>query len=180
MRGCDAVAPIRTRSRTAPVRWSLLLHPEELGRPSKVGLYNECLVRPNSDFDFVDTFLSKHAVRGGQRLFRLTYQSWASRFQLAGLAVGLQNMGPPVLYMLRHGGASHYAHNQVPLLEVKKLARWSADSSLRRYEKGGRLPQMHALLTASQKCFAQKLMPHIGEILAGTLPPMPEPMDLSH
>ena len=50
--------------------------------------------------------------------------------------IGLQ----PTLYSLRHGGASHdRATGARDLLEIQGRGQWRAASSLRRYEKSGRL-----------------------------------------
>ena len=55
----------------------------------------------------------------------------------------LQNLGPMVLYQLRHGGASHeLATNRCDLPSLAKRGRWKPLASLKRYEKGARLLEL--------------------------------------
>ena len=60
---------------------------------------------------------------------------------------GLDKIGSPHLYRLRHAGASvGLAQNQVDRNTLQRALRHQAPRSTRRYEKGGRLSQMTAKL----------------------------------
>jgi hypothetical protein len=68
---------------------------------------------------------------------------------------GLQPIGEPHMYRLRHGGATYKLANKLrSLQEVQLRGRWKALKSLKNYEKGGRLAQMFGSLSEAtrQRC----------------------------
>ena len=78
----------------------------------------------------------------------------------------------PVPYHLRHTGVSaEMLAGERSLKEAKRRGRWTADSSFRRYSKGGRIAEQMAKLPVAiqEHCFACHAK--IGEILAGRQPP---------
>jgi len=138
----DAVPPPRGGPR-ALAMWTLLLNASENCTPSKTGEFDESLSHDNTEFFWVGGLLTRlRAGRGAtQPLLDLTYATWAAQFTQAAVVAGLGALGPPTLYQLRHGGASHeLATRARPLAEIKKRGRWASDNSVRRYEKSGLLP----------------------------------------
>ena len=124
--------------------WSVILHPQEQGSPSKTGEFDETLLLDNPEFVWMGAMLTlmKAKVHPSQRLVSLTYQSLAHLFQVAAMAVNLQALGPPTMYQCRHGGASHEIMTQARTIPaIKHRGRWRTDAALRRYEKGGRITQ---------------------------------------
>lgn len=99
--------------------------------------------------EFVLRASVKHAqCQAHPRLFyALTYPLYAKHVALASRALLLPfNVSP---HMFRHGGASEAVHRQRrSLKEVQVRGRWKAFSSVRRYQKSGRLLHVTQRLTA--------------------------------
>ncbi|CAK0877157.1 unnamed protein product, partial [Prorocentrum cordatum] len=143
---------LRVKSVARPVRagprhlskYSILLFPAELEARSKTKDYDISILLDNPDFSWVDQMLDR-LVEGraiDAPLFPLDMRSWVRAFQQAGVALGLDALGPPVLFQLRHGGASHeMLTNAREFGDIKKRGRWEADRSLKRYAKGGRVQE---------------------------------------
>jgi hypothetical protein len=159
----DIVKPAHKKKRA----WTLILHPAEREETSKTGISDESII-VDGPFLWLGSVLEL-LTRGraaGEQAFKVTYQGWARLYQAAGQHLKLNAFGPPVLYQLRHGGASHdQFHNHRALDVVKKRGRWLTDASVRRYEKGGRIPQLLARLTNEQREQADLLVDGIGKIL---------------
>lgn len=80
--------------------------------------------------------------------FLLTYPVYAKHVAVAGRALRLPFPVSP--YVFRHGGASEAVHRQVRTLkEVQVRGRWRAFSSVRRYQKAGRLLHMIQRLSST-------------------------------
>ena len=89
------------------------------------------------------------------RIFYLTLRERSAQYAEAVQQLGLSKFGPPVLYQLRHGGASHeVASGRRDLPPRMKRGRWSTLMSVRRYEKGGRLAELLGRLTAHEAAYA--------------------------
>eukprot|EP00974_Lingulodinium_polyedra_P115205 11154360-Lingulodinium_polyedra.AAC.1 len=57
------------------------------------------------------------------------------------------------------------------MAEIQRRGRWVAQSSLRRYERGGRTNELLGRLAAAQLQLATRCADQIGETLAGLRPP---------
>ncbi|CAK0906231.1 unnamed protein product, partial [Prorocentrum cordatum] len=141
--------PPRAAGSLALRRWALLFHPREGGgaKASKTAEFDESLVL---DLD-CDQWLSGVLHRlvagrsGDEPLFRIGVAEFAALFRRAARRLGVKP--EPVPYLLRRTGASRDFVNQLrPLREVKRRGRWKTDTSVRRYEKGGRLSEQFARL----------------------------------
>ena len=78
----------------------------------------------------------------------------------------------PVPYHLRHTGVSHeMVSGQRTLAEAKRRGQWTADSSLRRYSKGGRIAEQMARLPPGVQAHCYACHEQICEILAGRRAP---------
>lgn len=169
-------------------QWSLVLHPQETsavseggrGR-SKTGKTDESLTLSINfqEYGRVLQLLHRRRRQMSDYLFDAKYLDWAKHFESAARDIGAEILGPPVLYQLRHGGASHEALCGTPLEEIRKRGRWRSLQSVDRYEKGGRVAQQLSLLTPGALRHGQKCASAIGAILTGTCPPPPLPSDVA-
>ena len=92
----------------------------------------------------------KAAKRGTQRLLSLTLPQLDQCFADAVAALGLQRLRATP-HCCRHGGASTDFSLKVRSLdEVQRRGRWKAHSSVRRYEKAGRLTRQLSFLSRAQ------------------------------
>jgi hypothetical protein len=148
---------------------SLLLHPEEGGVPSKTGQFDSSLLLD----------LARHQVlseriqdllnsRPAEELFVGEEYTSASRKFAAAAKKANVDVLSPVLYSLRHAGASGDMHDKLRLLDaVKKRGRWAADGSVRRYEKAGLISREFARLSAHTQARARAAEANIGMVLTG-------------
>ena len=134
-------------------RWTVVLHPLELGRSSKTNEYDETL---ELDMDYHDQVgdaiarVQKVDSRGPEEpLFTHSLRDLHRLLEHGSAALGLQPLGPLHPYRLRHGGASHdFSLGLRDLAGVQLRGRWRSQASVRRYQKGGRLAQLFARLPA--------------------------------
>ena len=175
LRHGDLVAPSRRGAQNLR-KWSVVLHPQEGGTASKTGQFNESLLLDNVEFEWMGGVLRglhRPGARDLEVFANVTYSEWARSFRQAGHDLGLQALGPPVLYQLRHGGASHEMLTGARgAKDIKLRGRWLSDNSLRRYEKGGRVAQQLALLPQRVQDHGHACADRIGRILSRTSPPL--------
>ena len=75
-------------------------------------------------------------------------------------------LGLRTLYVLRHSGASSDAwEERRDLSAIQRRGRWRAASSVRRYEKGGRLAEQLARCSAQMQQFAAMSMARLPLVL---------------
>lgn len=146
LRIMDLVPPV-PRANQSSCHWSVVLHPLEVGVPSKTAEFDETVSFDLPDLDFIPRETSRlMKVRFRNRaepLFSATGSQLRSVMEAIASKHGLQQIGPPHPYRLRHGGASHdFARQRRSLVEIQRRGRWKSFSSVRRYEKGGRIDQM--------------------------------------
>ena len=106
---------------------------------SKTGEFDESLLLDREPFLFLGECLRRQGAgrRPDQSLFDLDQPTFSGLFRKAGQELGLVDIHP---YQLRHTGASvEFASQSRSLAEIKRRGRWKSDTSVRRYEKGGRL-----------------------------------------
>ncbi|CAE8645231.1 unnamed protein product, partial [Polarella glacialis] len=131
------------RPRSAGGFFTVHLRPEEAMIASKVGLYEESLMLDSPFCLWLGPLLLKLVTAPDCQdlLFPLEYHTWKLHWDAAIKAAGLQELGY-VPYQLRHGGPSHdHFFKLRSMLEIKLRGRWSADSTRKRYEAGGRIEQ---------------------------------------
>ena len=123
-------------------RWlTLLVHPEEHGVTNKVNEYDHSVPLDLQRHQFlVEPLISWTRRRpAGARLWTVEYPELAHMFSLAVQHASVDVLRP-TLYGLRHGGASHDRSVRCRgLPEVQSRGGWRSFSSVRRYEKHGRL-----------------------------------------
>ena len=131
----------------------LILHPEELATSSKTGEFDSTVA-----FDLPrHHWIGRAAVRlqalrrGDEPLFRLSYPQLLADFHAASQYLKLGDLGFTP-HCLRHGGATHdRAEGCRSLLEVQRRGMWRAASSVRRYDKAGRLALVLRNLSKAQR-----------------------------
>ena len=149
--------------------WVLHLHPIEAGRPSKIGLYDEPVV-----FD-----LPQHRQLGevfnwlrqgnpGDSLVGMSSLEFNAAFKTGVVDAEIQDY-EVVPYALRHSGPSGDRASGVRSLgDIKKRGRWGADSSVRRYEKSGRLLEaINNKMGSRRKLLGSQAMDRKGDLLMG-------------
>ena len=137
--------------------WALTLHPFELSKPSKTQEFDESVLLDTAESAFLGPLLYELGSRRGleQPLFGIDQAHFGRAFKEACITLGLQTLGPPTPYQLRHAGASwDFAAGLRNLAEVQRRGRWKATASVRRYEKGGRVSEQLNRLTPRQRAQA--------------------------
>ena len=123
-------------------RWlCLVVRPEESERPNKVNEYDHSVPLDLERQQFLVPALValKRRREGQERLWPFRYVELSRAFNQAVLTLGLVSTGIS-LYGLRHGGASHdRSMRSRDLKEVQQRGGWRSFTSVRRYEKHGRL-----------------------------------------
>lgn len=151
-RGAQLTAPM-AEGGVAHARWSLVLHPAERKKASKVGLHDECVMFTNPEFDDLMGAVRLWKLRTGpvRRLVPVPYNQLARDFRAVCKKLGFLSIGVEHLYQLRHGGASFdVASGHLDIVSAMKKGRWRSMSSVRRYERGGRLNEVLARLAPHQ------------------------------
>ena len=159
-------------------RWSVILHPEEEGVPSKTRIFDESLTLDNPEFVALDDVLRLTTSRAPDApLFNLTYRQWTDQFQSAVSAARLPaQLGVVVLYRLRHGGASHELYTRFrDLSGVQVRGRWASVQGPKRYGKPGRLPQLLKLFSRALRTLADRCAARLGALLCGKSPALRRP-----
>ena len=106
----DIVCPVKKKAPGSYKNWSILLHPIEEGVPSKTEQWDEMLALDLPYQQFVGPALNSHLGlkkrSKTQKAFRVT-PTEVNQFMVSHWeTLGLQPVGAPHLYRLRHGGAS--------------------------------------------------------------------------
>lgn len=125
----------------------IVLSPLERGESSKAGQYDEVLILDDQRAPWLP-FLMEHQAKQQMRIngadawmWDFTAASYLKHWREAvdALGVGAIATSP---YQNRHGGASRdHLLKLRPLSEIRRRGRWASDSSLRIYDKPGRLQQ---------------------------------------
>jgi hypothetical protein len=129
--------------------WALNLHPSARGGSSKVHVADESLMLDSSEVPWLGEVLGRLQIGVRDSLLcKVEYGEVRQPFE--AIQRDLQ-VSPPlfVLYQLRHGGPSHDRRSGArSLAEIKRRGRWTADSSMRRYEAHALLQQIEQALPA--------------------------------
>ena len=152
---CASVVPSAPRLGSAYRYTTLLLAPFTLGRPTKTGLFDESLTLDSVERAWLGLLLEELARgrRPEEFLFDVTMSRWDKLYRAAARRLGAEHLHP-VLYLLRHTGASaDVLKRRRDTLEVKRRGRWLSDSALRRYEK-------HARASAQANKLSRALQEH--------------------
>eukprot|EP00435_Cladocopium_sp_Y103_P021162 s1272_g5.t1 len=140
--------------------WTLLLHPQERGEPSKVGEFNDSLVVGSGDRSWVGAVLgrlySRHPGHGMEKVFNFTLHQFENQFRACVQRLGLEKL-KLTPHCLRHGGASHdYLMQHRSLPDIQQRGCWKSVDSVRRYAKHGRISRQLNLLSTDQQTRAKQ------------------------
>ena len=153
--------------------WSLILHPLELETPSKTGEFDETVLfdLPQIVWIAEQTF---RLLKAGHRcasepLFSVSLETVRSFMRDVGSRFGMEvAVGDPHPYRLRHGGPSRdVLLGFRTLQEIQKRGRWRSFSSVRRYEKGGRVTQQMQALSKATRQKALEASQNIQSVVCG-------------
>mmetsp|Transcript_177525 Transcript_177525/g.563195 ORF Transcript_177525/g.563195 Transcript_177525/m.563195 type:complete len:129 (+) Transcript_177525:758-1144(+) len=90
-------------------------------------------------------------------LFDFSYEDLSQSFKKAVCQRKYDKVGIVHLYQRRYGGASHDAATRArPMAEIQRRGRWARDRSLRRYESGDRINDVHSRFRPGQLLDAVK------------------------
>jgi integrase len=151
------VLGLTSRHVTAPRPWlgaahrhaTLLLFPSDEGITSKMGHYDDSVVLDSPGREWVTKLLLARCreVRPSEPLFPFTILSFGVLFKAACRRAGVE-VWDATPHVLRHAGPSHdYLLQLRSLPDIKRRGRWSADRSVRRYEKSSQVNARLSMLT---------------------------------
>ncbi|CAE7239903.1 unnamed protein product [Symbiodinium sp. CCMP2592] len=161
---------VRPSSRQAGFQhWSVVLHPLEVGVTQE---FDECLQldlpyhQPLGPATY--KLLRLHQKRGEEHIFTITLENVTQFLERAQIELELKGLGELQPYRLRHGGASHdFVSKLRDLASIQMRGRWRSQSSVRRYQKGGRLTQLMQTLPPHVKRAAESAVRKLPAALAG-------------
>jgi integrase len=142
----DVVFPV-ARLRKGHQKLVVALHPFEGGEPSKTKEFDETMMLDLNHHQFLVPLLQRMVLdrhlNPQDLLFQLTPSTLREWMQDMQVQCQLQQLGPLHPYRLRHGGAStDFWEGHRALADIQKRGRWRTTTSVRRYEKGGRIAQL--------------------------------------
>ena len=142
LRRCYLIAPSGRGSNY----WTLLAHPREGLTPSKTGEFDLSIPLDSGWFqELVPMIRQMKQGSAAERVFPFTYYDYLSEFKKVAAELKITGLVP---YQTRHSGASIDRQQSLrTLLEVKHRGDWRSDSSVRRYDKHGRVQLSNAKYT---------------------------------
>lgn len=165
---CQLVTPM-TEGHWSHRFWTVMLRPKELDLPSKTKQWDDFRALDLEDHAFFAPVM-RALARGRcetEKVFDFTYPDWRQAYKTAGEKLRLQVLEPPTLYSLRHAGASLDAACCRRSMEaIQHRGYWAQATSMRRYQKGGRLTELLLQLSRSQRRAACEFAASIGEIMS--------------
>lgn len=169
LRASDIVAPAHNRKK-AYQHWTVVLNPQEVGIPSKTFEFDESL---QLDLPYhanvgiaLAKFMKSKRIGGSQLIFTHGTAELNDFLSDMSTKLKLTKIGPLHAYRFRHGGASHDCGNQLrDLAAIQQRGRWKTASSMRRYQKGGRLAQLFGSLPESVQSSAIQASDSLAELL---------------
>ena len=155
---------------------AITLHPSETSRASKTGEYDETIV---VDWAWLAQILitMKKDRPAHAPLVPVDAKELQELFEWAQVRLGPDRvLSRQTQYVLRHSGPSADVwESRRPLDEVQKRGRWKAPTSVRRYEKGGRLPERLSKCEDHVLTYATKCDVKLGDVLSGHSAPLRPP-----
>jgi hypothetical protein len=151
-------------------QWGIRLHPWERGAPSKTGEFDSVLMLDLQRHQDLFPLLSelKRTAQPEEKLVPEDYQTVVREVAKAVVAANVQVLRP-VLYSLRHAGASGDAADSVRTVAgIKGRGRWSSDRSVQRYKKSGLINSELMKLDAQTRARGLAAANRIGAVLGGT------------
>ena len=157
---------------SAVPHWVVLLFPQENRQRSKVGAADDTVAIDSGRVNWMQRVFPVLANRQkSQPLFQTDYQSFLEVFRRATNNIGIE----AVPYQMRHSGPSlDLAQGIRDITSCQKLGFWATMTSLKRYEKHGRLNDTWRLLSPGTQAYCLTCEHDAeGYILAGKTCPLP-------
>ncbi|CAK0833963.1 unnamed protein product [Prorocentrum cordatum] len=160
-------------SEHAAQNWAVWLFPESGAARSKVGSADDAIPCDSGRCPWTShIFRALKDRRSSQPLLGLSYPQFLGLFRKAALNIGVN----AVPYQGRHSGASlDRATNRLSQEEVQKRGRWAAMTSVKRYEKSGRLNESRECLSDETKAHCVTASRQLEDVLllgrAAAIPP---------
>ena len=153
--------------------WAVLLHPSSRFAKSKVGESDETILLNSERLSFLRPAFTLLARSGRDdiRLWSCDYPSFFRLLTTVGRSLGV----PLVPYTMRHSGVTiDRAERQRTQEEAQMRGRWKQQSSMRRYEKSGRLADSWRQLQPAVQVHCRQMRGRIAEfVVGGAMPPPP-------
>ncbi|CAK0811644.1 unnamed protein product [Prorocentrum cordatum] len=124
--------------------WAAMICPEEEGRPTKSGDFDDTVIFGDTSearrplLTKILQVLHRTTEAGALVFDGLSLSSYERVFRRGTLELGLENLRLTP-HCLRHGGASTDGLDDLPIVQIQKRGRWKSLASCKRYEKKGRL-----------------------------------------
>ena len=155
-------------------RWTLALHPFEDSRSSKTGQYDDSIeINLERDLFLGEVFQAAKARQGPEDFsVDKTYPEYC---RVLDQAVSRIDIGAleAVPYQVRHARASaDRSPKSHSLEEIMKRGRWAALSSVKRYEKGGRIADQLSKLSATSRSHLDRCQAQQADVLTGRRRPV--------
>ena len=156
--------------------FALVLFDPAFGRSSKTGHFHDSVIL-DGPHTWLGPLLLQIAkkLKPDQCLFDMAYPKWSALASAAADKVGLTVL-KPVLYQLRHSGASiDSATGLRPLEAIRSRGRWAASGSMMRCEKHAQLGKTWQRLEPATREYALTAEAHIANDLSGAREPLEWP-----
>jgi len=162
LRRCDLVPP----AAGVLEHWSVLLFPEELGRSSKTGLFNDSVELDDEKLTFLrPVWAAMAAMPGEGRLWNFDYPAYVMEFRRGVTRLLCPSVVP---YQMRHSGPSiDLADRRRSLAEAQQRGRWSQARSMVRYERHARLAAEWAKVPAQTRARCEAAAARLEELILG-------------
>lgn len=149
---------------------TVLLGPSELAKPTKSGQFDEAIALDDVEMPWLGDLMmrtSSHAQADSVWSFKMP--ELVEQFETLAVRLGLSFVSP-CLYLLRHGGASHDTYLRKRSIEqTQRRGRWLVASSMRRYEKHGRVRQVLGRAPKATVEFGQQVKDCFPDLFSGKL-----------
>ena len=155
----------------------VLLYPQERGQLSNImGTQDDTVILGNFDVNLVPLLRWLITDRAQETfLFPQGMAKYKMQFDLAVKALGLERF-ELVTYQARHGGASRDIMMQRrDLEEVRKRGQWRTYTSVRRYEKSGRVHKVLQTTPPPILKYCLAVAPRLLTVLLGRTTEVPAP-----
>ena len=156
------------RASAGPPFWTIQLAAEEFGKPTKTGQYDEALALDLPHHGVLAPWLAAlHERRQGKdSIWIHSYKQMQSQFLQAVKELGLEVLDLE-LYAARHGGASHDILLRLrTAADVKRRLRHVSDTSVRHYERSGKVAQALHKMPKATLAFGLDVSKRLAAVLA--------------
>ena len=171
-----AAARLRLGSQCAEARLSLLLEPIDLRRPTKTGIFDDCVLVDNPAFSWIRDHLRRFHLAGklDKPLWEFRRANYTRVFGHAVRRLRLSAWGL-VPYSLRHSGPSwDRSSPRLSLREIQRRGRWGDPKIVIHYEQSSRTSALLSTLEPNSVRFLRLCEKSLRPFVEGnSVPPSP-------